>query len=379
MSACGMLVAAAGAVSALLLSADPASAQVCPVEWRIDQGMQFDHSQAPLTELADLVVDRRGRVAVGDEKTNTIHLFWNGRLSGSLGRPGNGPGEFRHPDNMMVLVDSLFVTDTQLQRLTVFSPDGSVARTVSLRQSYAPNFLGDTYPFGGRLLMIPNPAASAVVSERGFSTPLLLLNADGSVADTAGTPLTARNGIAVISLPGGGEAYFPLPTPHADQAGMDPTGRGVVIARGAVGESGRSITVTKIGTNLDTIFTRVIRLPSLAVPKAFVDSAYDALVERYAPRFGSAREARSAIDRIWQVTDEVWPVQALVIDNDSRIWIRTGLVRNAWLVLDERGEAEACIELPRSVKLYAAQGQQLWTIHTDADHVQTVVQYRILN
>ena len=59
-----------------------------------------------------------------------------GRLAGSIGRAGEGPGEFRAVVDVLVgSADSLFLVDVRRQ-VAVFSPEGKYVRTIQLPGNY---------------------------------------------------------------------------------------------------------------------------------------------------------------------------------------------------------------------------------------------------
>ena len=66
-----------------------------------------------------------------------------------------------------------------------------------------------------------------------------------------------------------------------------------------------------------------------------------------------------------------------MVDNDNRIWIRTTLARNRWLVLNPDAAPLACLDAPTDVRITAAAGDRAWAIHTDADGVQALRRYRL--
>ena len=74
------------------------------------------------------------RIAVGSSGTGTVLVFdGEGELITSIGREGDGPGEFRSIQSVLALPnDSLAVYDARRGRLTVFSLEGAVGRMVDL-------------------------------------------------------------------------------------------------------------------------------------------------------------------------------------------------------------------------------------------------------
>lgn len=85
-------------------------------------------------DVTDGVLLRDGTVAVLSRGNRRVDLFdQSGALYGALGRPGDGPGEFRDPIELDTWRgDSLAVYDWAAGRVTVFPLRGSGARAIRL-------------------------------------------------------------------------------------------------------------------------------------------------------------------------------------------------------------------------------------------------------
>jgi len=76
-----------------------------------------------------------GRLLLLDGATQTLRLFEipSGRHIQTFGRRGQGPGEFQNAGHLQPIPgDSLFVSDLQTSRYSIFDPQGRLERTVSL-------------------------------------------------------------------------------------------------------------------------------------------------------------------------------------------------------------------------------------------------------
>lgn len=105
-----------------------------------------------------------GSIAVGNGGSGEIRVFDpTGGLRAGFGGIGGGPGEFQHIGSLLpVGGDSLMVWDPVLQRLSVWSGEGELGGSVSIRELTAPAVAG-TLP-GGRLVMtVPQRAAPGQV------------------------------------------------------------------------------------------------------------------------------------------------------------------------------------------------------------------------
>jgi hypothetical protein len=114
---------------------------------------------------------RDGRVAVGDALAHTIRIYEaDGAFSASVGRRGEGPGEFTRLLGLLrVNGDSVLAID-RAARWTLLDPSGRFVRTGSLDLAYWP---GDTYPqiqaafADGSLLVSHGPETPGTTFEWG--------------------------------------------------------------------------------------------------------------------------------------------------------------------------------------------------------------------
>ena len=115
-----------------------------------------DAGEIVLHRLTGVAPLRGGGVAVGSLGSKTVYIFdGQGEHEGSLGRAGEGPGEFRGIWDLFPLSsDSIAVWDNWLGRLTVFTGDGEVARTVDLGRFLPASRGGAVHPLGTGLALV---------------------------------------------------------------------------------------------------------------------------------------------------------------------------------------------------------------------------------
>ena len=142
-------------------------------------------------------------IAVGDAGSMSIRFFdANGKLVRSVGRMGNGPGEFRTLQSLRRSGDSLDVFDRRVNRITVFDRTGSVVRTiqlpsgryVALHRLTSGRWLAAEEEgfFGGRIREDATPGLHR------FPSAVVILDSTGAVLDTVGT------------FPGAETAYYTI-------------------------------------------------------------------------------------------------------------------------------------------------------------------------
>lgn len=88
----------------------------------------------PLYRVAGGGVLSDGSIVVANAGTFSVDIYSRtGQWVAEFGREGSGPGEFRGMNFLEIgQNDSIFIFDHLLQRLTVFQPEGGLARTTSV-------------------------------------------------------------------------------------------------------------------------------------------------------------------------------------------------------------------------------------------------------
>ena len=129
-------------------------------------------------------LDSKGRVYVKDENTRgVIALGSELTYLRTLGRAGEGPGEFRHVSTVQVLPgDSVFVYDRNLNRNTVFGPGSGEAANVQRLPGIS---YQDVYRIPDGFLAVYSAPYQASGEDIGVNGAWLLrLRQDGSVVDS---------------------------------------------------------------------------------------------------------------------------------------------------------------------------------------------------
>jgi hypothetical protein len=142
-----------------------------------------------------------GVIVIANEGTHELRFYDSrGRHLKSVGRVGEGPGEFRDISGVWrIRGDSILIWDTDLDRLTRFTSQGEYANSYawSLQGIALPSGITLTNPlsfFGalsdGSVLAQPNPVAVWALSGIGRqrdTVRVLLFRPDGRLSDTLGT------------------------------------------------------------------------------------------------------------------------------------------------------------------------------------------------
>lgn len=90
------------------------------------------------SQITSLEVDAKGNIYAAESKENHIRVFdKKGVYLRTVGRPGQGPGEFTFPRHVHVnLAGEIMVADDASRSVKVFSPDGSYLRQYLLKKFY---------------------------------------------------------------------------------------------------------------------------------------------------------------------------------------------------------------------------------------------------
>jgi hypothetical protein len=153
-------------------------------------------------------VDSSGRILVVDGQARELRIFSAaGEHLQTIGRSGDGPGEFRRPDHVRVASDGRMVVRDAPTRFSVFSRDGEYLNSWLLGAGFstnAPFYLVD----GDRIL---NPT---------MMDRLVWYDLDGTSADTIPVPGRGYEAPQLTVAAGGGVARYSIPFMPAEMWAM---------------------------------------------------------------------------------------------------------------------------------------------------------------
>ena len=126
-----------------------------------------------------------GSLVLADRASRQIRLYSSeGKLLGSLGGPGQGPGEFNDIQQIELVADTVFALDSD-GRVTVVGPDMELVRTFTLPSSVNDIHSLDDGTLLGESFMEPGPVE---IANRMIRPPIALVRFDleGSRIDSIG-------------------------------------------------------------------------------------------------------------------------------------------------------------------------------------------------
>ncbi len=135
--------------------------------------------------IMSLAIDSRGRLVIADDLSQNLKVFeLTGEFVATIGRSGEGPGEFYSPWQVRVGPgDSLYVWDPGHAAISVFGPDYEFKRRFLVPPGWTVN----------SMVIHPGPEIVVSVSGTGELLPIKILSGDGDMMAEAGPPMPQRD------------------------------------------------------------------------------------------------------------------------------------------------------------------------------------------
>jgi hypothetical protein len=386
------------------------------------------------TRVASALWDEDGNIYIVEAAERQIRVYDElGRMRTSIGRRGNGPGEFRSVPRIQVLGDTIWALDRTQQRITLFSRNGRLleehafepplvqvpveavfsgsADMRSGTQVYAaimPHYALDGRVLSSELIETGGRREAGSVDTGSVRVPRLVFEPSGVIRDSLGWYVRAPpHVVAVRTLSAGGKRYV-VPPPPLDIPLSQLTAVGVITVERTVPSKrvAARFRVTSVTAWGDTVYSLAFRYDPLGYPSAVLDSlalssawAPWAVPQRPATKVGwweigwqlapegnqqTVAEARMAQGRIrarMRYPPFQPPIQELFAGSDGSLWLRreeTGGTTYRWMYLDRHGRMQGVAEFPRSgFALLFGEHDRLLARVTDDDGIPWVIGYKI--
>lgn len=319
------------------------------------------------------VVDDNGTIYIGDLQQNSIHIFLeDGTYAASIGREGDGPGEFRRIGQMSLHSNRLYVFDPGSQSVHAFSMVSEVnsipefSHTFNLPGDNWEDLSKDGHSFPALHSVYPNGSLLVSLTYSPF-----LFRDNPEVRGTTRFYTTDDKGDSVsnklfeIEMPEYivADLYF-VPPP------FNPRGLLALSGQGQIFSASTDEFLIKVHDS-DGIYQRAIYYP-------------------FTKRILTRTEAIDSVDDIEQLHSairemqlpETWPaLSRIFVDDEDRIWISTIIDNNdtyLWWVMNTTGDLLARFEWPRDEPIRVVKNGYMYTRETEEDTgLQQIVRYRI--
>lgn len=296
-----------------------------------------------------------------------------GRVVRRWGMKGGGPGEFRAPRMLGRRGDSIWVWDSGLARLTVFSEAGRLTRTLAL-------------PSAGQATLLSTGQVSVHTirnfGPNGESRSNLKVRPLDRTGQSLGLPLfQADYAYGVLQYRRAGSTMVGI-QPFEDGALFTACGDGsgfVYVDRQiAHGSSSQTFGVTRIGPDGGIRYFVRIQYAPVLITSALMQRAVTQLLRDGPPSKEPDLEKRirAAIDR----PPHLPTVSRVLCGTDGSVWLRreeqmAESIR--WTILDERGTPVTYLTLNRSINPMSVTRNHLWTFEGDENSLRAFVLWKV--
>jgi hypothetical protein len=319
---------------------------------------------------------QHGKIFVANAGTHELrHFNLRGEYEGSIGRQGEGPGEFASMGNLRrYRNDSLLVADNRGSRFSVFSPDGQFVRTGAIRQNEIalPFAILKGSTADGRLLVQTfDPTGGAMAQTPGIvntMSELFSFDPDGANAISIGE-------FAGFQMFRGDTPLEFAPAPFGTSSYHAGFGNKIFVGE----NSGYEIRTFDTSGVLQRIIrkTHTPELINAEHRSQFLETLRGDL-ENMPPTIRSAQEA--VLEEI--PFPESFPAfKGLRLDSDGNLWVRDyplpGTAASSYMVFDGKGHLLGPVHLPHSFTPFDIGNDYILGRYKDPDDVEYIHLYEL--
>lgn len=334
--------------------------------WRVEEDLRLggtDSGPQSFSIIRALTVDESGTVYVADGQAKDVRKFTpNGEYVGTVGRLGDGPGEFRSPIGLGVRSGTLLVVEDS--RFIFFDTAGAYRMAVR------------RFPFrsGGRwqgTVLADGRVADVVYRRDGerLRTGFVVVDSIGVSSDTFFLPMMEQDAYLLEHTVGGETARLSLPVPFAPRSHWRVHADGYIWT----GYSDRFHLAQLSLTTADTVRTLDKPFRRVRVRASEADSALTPLKQT----LPGASFDRSRIPRSKP------PFNDLHVDAEGHVWVQrpgTGREQGVWMdVFDAVGRFLGSLRIADQVEQpVVITSSHLYAVVTNASGLPQIVRYRIV-
>lgn len=353
----------------LLLLSVPAvvRAQSAPITLVREIGAGESTSSPTFERIRSIAVGRDGRMYIADAGARHIKVVSaEGKLLSTIGRPGQGPGDFGIIGPIYIDKEQLVVPDPMLRRVSTFTLDGRPIRTWSV-PAVSAGEPGSMHPMRDSVVVF---ASAARTNSLGLHESELSIVVRVHSVPRVDTLIRYRDDIALWSQRGAG-LWNGLTAGFGAGGAWATWGDSVVAVADGYGGAVRWYGVDRRGARLlrTASLDRVAR-PTTKSDMVVVQASF--LATHTAPRYAGMSVEFDGVPPRWSVARH-----ALFAD-DGSLWIgSTERIGSdvAWTVFAPGARTKTVVLLPADFDLRAVRGDLLYGSGT-TDEVPVVRLYR---
>lgn len=358
---------------------------------QLTEELRIDAETADLSRVGYMLVNANGDILVTQGADGVIKVFEAGGAVRTVGRAGEGPGEFTNLTRIGWLGDTLWALDPGLRRVSLFSPDLEYARsfpqpigihdgTPSPEEESEPNSVFVQAVLNGGDLRVTasfRPARRPAWAEGldSGTTALMRIGVDGLFRHILALRQPDPCVVSfAIGERGSGSTRIPFCSRQLDTSWEG--GDDVVLVNVAEPvEANGSYRVTRIAASGDTVFSREFGYTPTTVTQSAIDSLSARMEQAYANLPSQARAAMPRPDP----APYFGPLRGLLLGRDGSVWLEEHSLTpgHHWLILDATGEPVGRVSVPANFRLMTAELGTLWGLEADEDGLESIVRYRV--
>lgn len=318
-------------------------------------------------------VSKDGRLFVPADNRTSIAIFSeDGQLAGTIGRGGEGPGEFRRVTSLgFTSEEHLWVFDSRLQRVTVFEEDGTVVST-------------EFVPGANDAAVLDAGAGVVTLSERTHEldnrTPLepsdriwlIEWRDQSSQRNDTLDIIRARDSRFQVSAGGQRRLVGFQPWSDAPRLGGVADGGGLLIATPL---EGSQLAIRRYGQPGLELASSTVELPT----EMLTSQRIDTWVSTFLDELTRTRVERSELEEAL-ITPQIFPgIAHRILGFEGGYWVELGRGWDGseWSLVDRGGEHVGTVQLAKWSRVVAAKRNQIWVLQRGSFDLPSIVRYDV--
>lgn len=344
------------------------------------------------SRIGGVALDHAGNAYVSESQEHHVRVYDpDGVRIRTIGREGEGPGEFLAPEGLGFRGDTLWVADARRTRISFFDSTGTFlgawtpAPFNERHERLVVFYWASGLRADGRLSTrygIAEPATTGGQTEAvETDIPIVVMDTLGAIVDTLRTHHWSSRVPQRIAWD---DREMPVPLAPEDSPLYADAEDDYIVVRRARPPSRATagIDIARITFGGATLWSRTLRY----VPQTFAPAAADSLAHDAARRYlraAPAAEIRALAEKLraaFEMPAFHVPVTDARIGADGSVWLKReadGTATVEWIVLAANGEPRGRVTLPAKAVPMWMEGARLWTAEPDAVDVPFLVRYRI--
>jgi len=346
-----------------------------PEEWELVEDLRLDANAEDFSAVWLVYVGPRGEIVVPELQDYRVRLYDStGARVATVGRSGEGPGEFQHVTTVFWAADTVVVADIVLDRATYLLMDGTLVRTRVLPHR-APNFsaAGSDTSFFGFIPQAVDGEGAMLGLAYGLRPPagdvVLRVAHDGTPRIVASPPQydDERWSVTISGVSN------PVPFAFRPRHEFARYGSRFLFATADQSTLDGTYTLTMVRPTDDTVFSRRHAYGGEPIPAAAMDSAIAAIWSESGRHDRARALARERAPAVYPPTD-------VTLGLDGTVWVELRPTDRGTPVhvVSEAGDPIGSLLLPLRSKIQQASMTHVWVTETDVFDLASVVRYRVV-